>query len=161
MAFPVVFGRTLAAAGLVVGVCAAAASSPAVVVAEPTMTAPGTGKVVIDEKVTKGQDGFEFTGTVSCPENESPVEFTRVVLAVKQDTTAGVGESDTVECDDGGQGRAPVEGKWKVVVETEQQQPGSAAKKPVEWKPGKAEAYVAVIQGTQFSMAKGPVTFSE
>ncbi|CAL9492704.1 hypothetical protein SUDANB95_03251 [Actinosynnema sp. ALI-1.44] len=151
-----VFGRAVVAAGLVVGSCVAV-TPVAGAIGPMTPDGPGVFKAVIDEKVTKEADGYGFTGTVACPEQESPVDFTKVLLVVRQESAVAQAEGDKVECE-GQQGRAAGDGKWKVLVKGEQQH---SALDTGGMKPGKAEAYVLIVQGTTFEMGRGSVTLPE
>ncbi|NUT96454.1 MAG: hypothetical protein HOY78_30940 [Saccharothrix sp.] len=144
------YGRAVAAVGLVVGTWVALGPSAG------AADGPEAFKAVIDEKATKGADGYEFTGTVACPEQESPLDFTKVVLVVRQEKAVAKAESDEVQCQDGGN-RA--DGKWKVVVKPEKEQ--AQVQKQGELKPGKGDAYVVIVQGTTFDMGKGAVTLGE
>ncbi|MEJ2856878.1 MULTISPECIES: hypothetical protein [unclassified Saccharothrix] len=147
------FGRVAVAAGLVVG--SGVAVGPGAVAAD----GPSAWKAVIDEKVTKDADGYTFTGTVACPEQESPIDITKVVLIVRQEGAVGKADGDKVECQDGS---SRADGKWKVLLKSEQEQ--SRRNPPDDspgMKPGKAEAYVVVVQGTTFEMGKGSVTLPE
>ncbi|WP_309115421.1 hypothetical protein [Saccharothrix sp.] len=154
------FGRAVLAGGLVLGSCVVAAPGagalgPMVPDGARAVDGPSTFKAVIDEKVTKEADGYAFTGTVACPEQESPVDFTKVVLVVTQGKAVAKAEGDEVECE-GEQGRAAADGKWKVLVKQEQESRESGGMKP-----GEADAYVFIVQGTMVDIGKGAVTLPE
>ncbi|XVV00242.1 hypothetical protein ACQPW3_22620 [Actinosynnema sp. CA-248983] len=155
------FGRAVLAGGLVLGTCVAATPG-AGAMGPMAVDGPSTFKAVIDEKVTKEGDGYAFTGTVGCPEQESPVDFTKVVLVVRQDDAVAKAEGDEVECGEQ-QDRAAGDGKWKVLVKEEPD--GSAregaGRESGGMKPGKADAYVFIVQGTTVEIGKGAVTLPE